>query len=172
MSLAIGNQRRQPLTHRLAIAAGAWVAVGCTSSSADNPPSSTSGDGGRPLHDSSTSPLQDGTSPPQDGNGPPAPDGGVVLVAPAAPPPGGAPLQLQLAEGGVAPEGGLLACGPGQCLGSDGLCYGPCATGACTASPSGTCGPATNGVSCCTSLSITSISDAELADAGAVSPAR
>lgn len=43
-------------------------------------------------------------------------------------------------------------CKTGSCLGSDGLCYGPCSSGAyCTTSPSGNCSAASaGGVYCCT----------------------
>ncbi len=44
------------------------------------------------------------------------------------------------------------SCGTGECLGSDGNCYGPCSSGYCTTSPSGTCSnPSAGGVYCCTS---------------------
>ena len=43
------------------------------------------------------------------------------------------------------------SCGSGECLGSDGKCYGPCSTGYCTTSPSGNCSnPSAGGVYCCT----------------------
>ena len=43
------------------------------------------------------------------------------------------------------------SCGPGECMGSDGLCYA-CQEGYCTTSPSGNCSsPSAGGVYCCTS---------------------
>ena len=59
--------------------------------------------------------------------------------------------------GGVAFSscGGLsspsASCSSGQCLGTDNVCYGPCASGLfCTTSPSGSCSaPSAGGVYCC-----------------------
>jgi hypothetical protein len=47
--------------------------------------------------------------------------------------------------------GGNLSCDPDECLGTNGLCYGPCASGSsCTTTPSGDCSqPSAGGVYCC-----------------------
>lgn len=43
------------------------------------------------------------------------------------------------------------SCAADECLGTDGVCYGPCPGGTyCTTNPSGQCGkPSAGGVSCC-----------------------
>ena len=67
---------------------------------------------------------------------------------------GAGPTPSPPPRGGL-PDGRTLfgpVCGAGQCGGSDGYCYGPCAIGSCTTSPSGTCSsPSAGGVYCCTS---------------------
>jgi hypothetical protein len=77
-----------------------------------------------------------------------SPGGNVQLSVP--PRAGGADTQD---GGGAGSDGGdgALPCGVGQCVGSDGFCYGPCSTGTCTTSAVGTCGgPSAGGVYCCT----------------------
>ena len=45
-------------------------------------------------------------------------------------------------------------CSSGECLGTDGKCYGPCSVGYCTTSASGNCSsPSAGGVYCCTGSS-------------------
>jgi len=50
----------------------------------------------------------------------------------------------------VACSSSTPSCGPGQCLGTDNTCYGPCSVGSCTTSPSGNCSQSNGGVYCCT----------------------
>lgn len=56
-------------------------------------------------------------------------------------------------DGGFGIDAGS-SCAPGECLGTDGNCYGPCNEGVCTLDPSaygaGSCSdPSAGGVSCC-----------------------
>jgi hypothetical protein len=55
---------------------------------------------------------------------------------------GGGPTQSPHSVGSpVVGSDGSIQCPPQTCRGIDGLCYGPCASGHCTISPSGTCSP-------------------------------
>jgi|HubBroStandDraft_2_1064218.scaffolds.fasta_scaffold70185_2 hypothetical protein len=74
-------------------------------------------------------------------------DGGPSGSSVAPPPAAGISVETDAGTG----DAGYLICPAGQCLGSDNLCYGPCASGLCTAIQEGpSCSSVSNGgIYCC-----------------------
>lgn len=126
--------------------------VGCGSSGSSS--GSRSDAGGNDA--TSSSEVENGAdaqppAPPQAGPPTVAVSGEVGPSLDAANDLGAGAVGMEGADGGTSGSV-LLECAPGQCIGSDGLCYGPCAEGTCMngASATGNCGaPSAGGVVCC-----------------------